>query len=325
MRQNSAMAAPSLPTDPDRVERADALLEPFFHDVVSADGTVLQAWTNDPDCQIDGPVVLLCNGLGTNAWTMPALLRPDCGVRILSWNHRGVGGSERPLDRNRVGVDSFVEDAIAVLDAHGVESAVVMGWSIGVNTMFQLAYDHPERVRGLFAVAGVPGDTFATMFEILQLPRPLARLATVNLSRAVSAVGPLVTPVSTRLPVGRLFMNVLGHSGFMFPPADPESARRAVKEFLKTPIDWYFHLAVRTSLHRRVSLSAIDVPAMFVAGSWDVLAGPKAMRSAAERMKDATFVELQGSHFIAMERPVTVHDLLLEFLQRVEGDENIDA
>src|SRR5690606_17511435 len=179
-----------------------SLVEPFFHDVVSADGTVLQAWTNDPDCQIDGPVVLLCNGLGTNAWTMPALLRPDCGVRIISWNHRGVGGSERPVDRNRVGVDSFVEDALAVLDAHGVESAVIMGWSIGVNTMFQLAHDHPERVRGLFAVAGVPGDTFSTMFEILRLPRPVARLATVSITRAVSAVGPVVTPFSTRLPVG---------------------------------------------------------------------------------------------------------------------------
>jgi len=318
------MAASSPPTDPRPVDRAQALVEPFFHDVVSADGTLLRAWTNDPDCRIDGPVVLLCNGLGTNAWTMPALLRPDCGVRIISWNHRGVGGSERPVDPDRVGIDSFVEDALTVMDAHGVESSVVMGWSIGVNTMFQLAYDHPERVRGLFAVAGVPGDTFATMFEVLRLPRPVARALTVNTSRAISAVGGLLTPIASRLPIGKTAMTMLGHSGFMLPPADPETAGHAVREFLKTPIDWYFHLAVRTSLHRRVSLSSIDVPAMFVAGAWDVLAGPKAMRSAAERMREASFVELRGSHFIAMEQPEVVHDLLVEFLQHVESSDTVE-
>ena len=63
-----------------------------FYDVVSADGTRLRAWTNDAD----GPTVLLCNGLGTNPYAWPALLRSDCGVRVISWNHRGVGGSERP-------------------------------------------------------------------------------------------------------------------------------------------------------------------------------------------------------------------------------------
>src|SRR5699024_2523528 len=126
-------------------------------------------------------------------------------------------------------------------DAHGVEQAVVMGWSIGVNTMFQLAHDHPERVRGLFALAGVPGDTFATMFEFLRLPRPLARAITVNASRVVSALGGLASPVARRLPMGRTAMAVLGHSGFMLPPADLATARHAVREFLQTPIDWYFH------------------------------------------------------------------------------------
>ena len=123
-----------------------------FYDVDSPDGTRLRAWTND----VDGPPVLLCNGLGTNPYAWPALLRPDCGVRAISWNHRGVGGSARPAEEDRVGIDAFVEDALAVLDDAGLASAVVAGWSIGVNTAFELAVRHPERVTGLFAVAGVP-------------------------------------------------------------------------------------------------------------------------------------------------------------------------
>src|ERR1044072_7782076 len=130
-----------------------------YYAVTSADGTRLRAWTND----VDGPTVLLCNGLGTNPFAWPALLDPTCGVRVLSWNHRGTGGSERPTDPERVGVESFVDDAIAVLDDAGVDACVLMGWSIGVNTMFETAVEHPDRVTGLFAVGGVPGATFASI------------------------------------------------------------------------------------------------------------------------------------------------------------------
>ena len=41
------------------------------------------------------------------------------------------------------------------------------------------------------------------------------------------------------------------------------------------------------------------------------------MASAAARIPTATYVELDGSHFIQMEKPDTVHDLLLEFLERL--------
>ena len=57
-----------------------------------------------------------------------------------------------------------------MMDHFGIDQAVLMGWSMGVNTMFELAVHHPERVKGLFAVAGVPGDTFATMLGPLLVP-----------------------------------------------------------------------------------------------------------------------------------------------------------
>jgi len=288
-----------------------------FKDVLSDDGTRLRAWTNDPERRIPGPTVVLCNGLGTSAWAWPALLDADCGVRVVSWNHRGTGGSDRPVDPSRVGIDAFVEDATSVMDHFGVERAVLAGWSMGVNTMFELAVQHPERVAGLFAVAGVPGDTFSTMLGPLWLPRFAARAFSVSLSQALRAGGRALSPVATRLPVGPRGIVLLGHSGLMFPVPDPELAARAVKEFLRTPVEWYFHLAVHTSRHRRVSLSRVHVPAVFVAGRYDVLAGSRHMASAAERMADASYVELRGSHFLPMEQPGRVHELLLQLLDRV--------
>ncbi len=298
-------------------ERITDELEVFFYDVVSADGTRLRAWTNDPDCLIDGPTVLLCNGLGTNAWSFPALLRPECGVRIVSWNHRGVGGSDRPADPDRVGIEEFVEDAIAVMTEADIEQATLMGWSMGVNTAFELAVRHPERVNGIFAVAGVPGDTFRTMLGPLRLPHLVARALTVNASRVLKHTGRLISPISTRLPIGPRAMWLVSHTGFMLPLDDNVQAARAIREFLTTPIDWYFHLALRTSEHARVSLRGISVPTAFVAARWDILAGARDMASAAARIEGATYVVLNGSHFIALEQPDKVHELLLEFLERV--------
>lgn len=288
-----------------------------YHEVLSDDGTRLRAWTNDPDGVIDGPTVLLCNGLGTSAWAWPAFLDDDCGVRVISWNHRGTGGSDRPEDVDRVGIEEFAEDGLSVMDHFGVDRAVLVGWSMGVNTAFEIAFRHPERVTGLFAVAGVPGDTFATMLGPLRLPRVAARAVTVNLARAFKHTGRLITPVSTRFPVGRRTVDVLSHSGFMLPVADPELTRRAVAAFLETPVEWYMHVALHTARHPRIRLSRIEVPALFVAGTWDLLAGARSMATAAARMKEATYVELGGTHFLQMEHPDDVHDLLREFLRRV--------
>ena len=312
MRQNVRMQQPP---------RAIAESTVAFRDVLSDDGTLLRAWTNDPDGIIDGPTVLLCNGLATSAWSWPALLHSDCGVRVVSWNHRGTSGSDRPSDPNRVGVQYFVEDALSVMDAFGLIKPVVMGWSIGVDTMFELAALHPERVAGLFAVAGVPGDPFSTTLGPLHLPRPVARLIAQNGSRALRAGGRLLTPLASRLAIGPRMIELLGHTGLIFKVQDPELAAVAFREFLANPVEWYFHIALRSSEHHRVSLRRIRVPAMFVAGRWDMIAGSRHMASAAARVPQGTFVQINGSHFLQMEQPEVVHRLLKDFLTQVEQQE----
>lgn len=303
-----------MPVPPARAA-TDAVIA--YHDVLSDDGTRLRAWTNDPEGVVAGPTVLLCNGLGTNPFAWPALLRPGCGVRVVSWNHRGTGGSDRPRDPDRCGVDDLVEDALSVLDHFGVDRAVLMGWSIGVNIAFELAVRHPERALGVFAVAGVPGGTFSSMLGPLRLPRFATRALTVNLSRGLSVVGGALSPITSRLPVGPRAIDLLTRTGLMFHLPDPELAALAVSEFLTTPVEWYAHLALHTSRHARVSLSGITLPTVFVAGTFDLLASARDMASAAARIEGSTYVELRGSHFIQMEQPDRVHALLLELVRRV--------
>lgn len=296
--------------------RAEPVAGPIslrYYTVRSGDGTTLQAWTNDAA----GPTVLLCNGLGTNPHAWPALLDRDCGVRILSWNHRGVGGSERPRDLSRVGIDAFVEDAVAVLDAAEVQTCPAIGWSIGVNTAFEMAVQHPHRLSGIFAVAGVPGATFASVGAPLFIPRFARRPVARAVMHALGRLGPTLNPLTARITMGPVTTFVLQRSGLMFPGADPGVVRRAVTTYLDTPIEWGMHLARGADQHARVSLSTIAMPTTFIAGKYDMLASARDMKSAAHRIPDSRYVELAGSHFIQMERPHEVHQHLLAFLGRI--------
>lgn len=283
-----------------------------FHKVTSADGTVIEAWRN----VAEGPTVLLCNGLGTSPYAWPGLLDPDCGLRVISWNHRGIGRSARPEDTDRVEVDTFVQDAIAVLDDAGVDRCVVAGWSLGVNTAFELALRHPERVSAIFAVAGVPGRSFASMGAPLLIPRVLREPIGVNVARVMKHAGPALTPVVRRIPIGPISTTALRHSGLMLPTARSKDVKRTVREFLTTPVDWYGHLALAAARHRQVAWARIDVPTMFVAGRWDVLASHRDLRSAADLIDDATYVELFGTHFLNLEQPRTLTRLLHELVHR---------
>ena len=68
------------------------------------------------------------------------LLRPEicsfyqrlaCGRRLIRYDKRGCGLSDRTAEASALGVDAQVEDAVAVLDAAGVRRVAVLAWSAG--------------------------------------------------------------------------------------------------------------------------------------------------------------------------------------------------
>ncbi|MET0930188.1 MAG: alpha/beta hydrolase [Aeromicrobium sp.] len=283
-----------------------------YYDVTSADGTRIRAWTNDAD----GPTVLVSNGLGTNPHAWPSLLRTDCGVRVIGWNHRGTGGSDRPAD-DRIDLDSFVEDALAVMDDAGIDSAVVASWSTGVTIAFELATRHPGRVTGILAVAGVPGNTFATMLAPLHLPPIVARGVMVGIARSATVMGHALAPFTRRLPWTNVTADLVRRTRLVVPAADTAELRTLLQEFFTTHPAWYAKLALSVSEHSRVSLSDIDVPVTFIAGTWDLLTGARDMRTAAQRINGSRYRELAATHFIPVEFPDIVLDELRALLARV--------
>jgi pimeloyl-ACP methyl ester carboxylesterase/predicted glycosyltransferase len=72
--------------------------------------------------------------------------------RVVTFDPRGNGRSDRPRDYDAYTRREVAEDAVAVLDAAGVERAIVVAWCDMGDSLI-LAAEHPERVAGLVLIA----------------------------------------------------------------------------------------------------------------------------------------------------------------------------
>src|SRR5262245_32552448 len=73
-------------------------------------------------------------------------------VRI---NLPGHGLSPRPEDREYT-IGTFVEDVLKVYQTLGIESAVLIGLSMGGTVVQNFALSYPDRVRALVLVGATP-------------------------------------------------------------------------------------------------------------------------------------------------------------------------
>ncbi|CRK58892.1 Alpha/beta hydrolase fold-1 precursor [Alloactinosynnema sp. L-07] len=289
------------------------------HDLTSADGTRLRGWHTESD----GPVVLLCPGLGTIPEAWPALLLPSSGVRVISWYHRGTMGSERPTDPDRITLDDHVADAIAVMDAAGVQRCVVMGWSMGVMVAAELATRHPERVSGLMLAAGVPGDLFGAMLGLPGVPVAVRRPVARTIAQGLRAAGPVIDAVLHRVPVNRLTASALQHSGFMLPGADTGDVVRAMRRFLHHDWRWYLTLALALADVPNRDLTGVTCPVTVLGARYDLLADPSFTARAAAVLPQARIKVVPTSHFLPLEDPLTIVEELNLLLDRVAADQSL--
>ena len=72
--------------------------------------------------------------------------------RVVTFDGRGSGGSDRPSGAAAYGNAEYAADTVAVMDAVGVDRAVLVGLSSGAVWAAQVAAGHPERVQGVVAI-----------------------------------------------------------------------------------------------------------------------------------------------------------------------------
>ena len=109
------------------------------------------------DVQVDGPesapAVLLLHGFPQTSHCWRHVTPQLAGYRTIVPDQRGYSPGARFDEVEAYRMPELVADALALLDALGVEQAHVVGHDWGAAVAWQLGARHPERVRTLTVVS----------------------------------------------------------------------------------------------------------------------------------------------------------------------------
>ena len=289
-----------------------------------------------------GPLVLLCHGFPESwySWRhqLPALAA--AGYHAVAPDMRGYGGTDQPEAIDQYTQLHHVGDMVGLLDALGVDTAVIVGHDWGAPVAWNAALLRPDRfhaVAGLsvpytprggtrptVALARAYGDTFMYMLYF-QTPG----VAEAELGRDVrSTVRRVLYSISgdgSGMPV------LPKRSTFLESMPDPETLPAWLGEgdidfyageFARTGfrggLNWYRNLDRTWELMAAWRGARITVPALFVAGDRDpvILRNRAAMDGLAETVPGLRErVLLPGAgHWTQQERAAEVNDALITFL-----------
>lgn len=212
------------------------------------------------------------------------------GHRVLVMDHRGIGESTLG-DDPEIGTRGFAADAVAVLDAAGVEAAHLYGHSMGGRVAQWMAVDAPERTASLVLVGSTPGD----------------------------AHGPArATEVSRALPGGDL--DAMGPLFFTedFFAAHPDVARCFFARDASVTAR-RVHFQASTGHDAWDVLPRIAAPTLVVHGTEDPVNLPAHGRLLAERIPGAELLELPGQRHCPHLESAACTEAVLEFVDRAAG------
>jgi len=263
--------------------------------VTAIDGTSI---AYDAFGRSDGETVLMIQGLGANSrgW---ALQRMAFGrrFRCLAVDNRGVGGSAgapHPLS-----LQQMADDAVAVLDAEGVDRAHVMGASMGGVITQLLAVEHPDRVSGLVLAC--------TSCRHHEWRRELfEEWAAAVHERGMGALASdglrwLIGPRRQRRFGG--WLNLMGR---ILLQSTPENFVAQVQAILDASDDLRFQLG------------EVRVPTLVITGSQDLLTPLGDAEELHELIPASQLFELRGAaHALMVESPGAYNRAVLGFLEEV--------
>lgn len=96
-----------------------------------------------------GPALLLLHGIGSSAQSWRAamtILSPQ--FRVIAWNAPGYGQSDH-LEKEHPATDDYAQSLKALLDALDIETAHIVGHSLGALMAVRFARQFPEMVLSL--------------------------------------------------------------------------------------------------------------------------------------------------------------------------------
>lgn len=248
----------------------------------------------------DGEPVLMIQGLGADSRGWLRQRRAfSADHRVILFDNRGVGRSDKPT--GTYDLEVMARDAIAVLDEVGVESAHVMGASMGGVLTQIIGVRHPERTRSL-VLACTACRHHRWRRELLEEWADVAGRDGMGAFSSY-AVRWLIGPRSLRR-----FWPLVGGVGSLAMQLPPESFVAQVEAILSMTDEL------------RAELAHIAVPTLVIVGTQDILTPLGDSEELAELIPGAELAVIGGgAHGFMFEHAPAFNKTVLDFLARVQA------
>ena len=236
----------------------------------------------------EGPAVMLLHGTSANhaVWEPVGDLLADRAT-VVALDQRGHGRSDKPAAGYRG--DDFVTDVVTVLDALGIERALVAGHSLGGRNAWLAAARHPDRVSGAVVVDYTPYVEPTVLDELaVRVAGGFRQFPDVDaIESYLRARYPAILPgaVSRRARWGYGPTD----GGGLVPLASPDAMSQLIDGF-RTPHDDAFR--------------AVSCPMTHLRGSASAIVSEAAWKRAAQDRPDDRWVDVAAAdHYIPEEHP----------------------
>ncbi|EDY42878.1 alpha/beta fold hydrolase [Streptomyces sp. SPB074] len=242
------------------------------------------------------PLVLLHGTPFDRTLWAPLRARAAASRRVLVPDLRGYGESE--VTPGTVGFATFAADIAHLLDAHGIGDFALGGLSMGGQIAMECVRHFGTRVRGLLLVGTTPEP------ETPEGVRARRELAARLEREGMDPYTAEALPRMTATPPGSA---VTAHVRRMMRGTPPAGAAAALRGRALRP-DY------------RPVLREFTAPALVVVGERDTYTPVASARALADLLPDARLAVVPGAaHLPVLEAPERVGELVVEWLERVEG------
>ena len=257
-------------------------------------------------CELgEGPAILFVHGLGAS-WQSWLEQMPEFSAshRVVAMDLPGFGYSEMPSED--ISIEYYARWTAEFMDVLGIESAAVVGNSMGGFVSAELAIKFPARVQRLVFVSA------AIFWQNRRRAQPLVQLARMSDAVVARALVRATDDIATRR---RLRYAALATAGFRFPQyVSDELAHEMVRSARRT--DGFLPaLQALAGYDLEEELPKISCPTLIVWGANDQLVSVKDAERLEDLIPDSRREVFERTGHVAMlERPERFNRLLEEFL-----------
>ena len=251
--------------------------------------------------------LLLIMGFAMNAtsWGLqiPAFAKR---YRVVAFDNRGVGRTTQP--EGPYSIPQMAADAAALLDHLGIESAHVVGASMGGMIAQEFALRYPSRVRGLVLACTTPGGPHSAGYEEM-MTQSADGMALTDLSE-------VMTPAGVKEGMDRLFTaEFQAH-----PSAGAIQMGLAGMLYPQSLAGMKGQLAAIIAHDTYDRLPNIAAPTLVIAGDADKFVDAGNSPILASRIPGAKLIMIPGQkHGFTAEKPDETNAAILDFLSDVKA------